>query len=217
MAFVLRILDAGARHPAGGHVVHPEGDVLPARVLVAEVPEALERLPVHRALDLLADEAAAEDRRERGRAGGGLLRAGLHVLARQLEVVRAGQRGEALVLVADLAELLERLLHLLGARDLVVRERATGGEPDAARHDQGSHDPSIAHDALLIRLPAPGRRVSRRKADDRVDDAGIPLDDVGLRRPTLDDVFLSLTGHSAEEMPIDTENGSTPVPAGRTS
>ncbi len=37
-----------------------------------------------------------------------------------------------------------------------------------------------------------------------------------LRRPTLDDVFLSLTGHAAEEMPIDTENGS-PVPAGRTS
>jgi ABC-2 type transport system ATP-binding protein len=24
------------------------------------------------------------------------------------------------------------------------------------------------------------------------------LDDVGLRRPTLDDVFLSLTGHRAE-------------------
>jgi ABC-2 type transport system ATP-binding protein len=32
-----------------------------------------------------------------------------------------------------------------------------------------------------------------------LDDAGIPLDDVGLRRPTLDDVFLALTGHAAEE------------------
>ena len=30
-------------------------------------------------------------------------------------------------------------------------------------------------------------------------DRGIPVDDVGLRRPTLDDVFLSLTGHVAEE------------------
>ncbi|GAA4849258.1 daunorubicin resistance protein DrrA family ABC transporter ATP-binding protein [Luteimicrobium xylanilyticum] len=29
--------------------------------------------------------------------------------------------------------------------------------------------------------------------------AGIELDDVGLRRPTLDDVFLTLTGHVAEE------------------
>lgn len=32
-----------------------------------------------------------------------------------------------------------------------------------------------------------------------LDDAGIGIDDVGLRRPTLDDVFLSLTGRSAEE------------------
>ena len=32
-----------------------------------------------------------------------------------------------------------------------------------------------------------------------LDDAQIGLDDVGLRRPTLDDVFLSLTGHASEE------------------
>jgi ABC-2 type transport system ATP-binding protein len=31
-------------------------------------------------------------------------------------------------------------------------------------------------------------------------DRSIPVDDVGLRRPTLDDVFLSLTGHVAEEV-----------------
>jgi ABC-2 type transport system ATP-binding protein len=29
-------------------------------------------------------------------------------------------------------------------------------------------------------------------------DEGIVIDDVGLRRPTLDDVFLTLTGHAAE-------------------
>jgi ABC-2 type transport system ATP-binding protein len=33
------------------------------------------------------------------------------------------------------------------------------------------------------------------------DEAGIVIDDIGLRRPTLDDVFLSLTGHVAEEAP----------------
>jgi ABC-2 type transport system ATP-binding protein len=32
----------------------------------------------------------------------------------------------------------------------------------------------------------------------RLGEAGIEVDDVGLRRPTLDDVFLSLTGHAAE-------------------
>jgi ABC-2 type transport system ATP-binding protein len=33
----------------------------------------------------------------------------------------------------------------------------------------------------------------------RLDRADIPVNDVGLRRPTLDDVFLQLTGHPAEE------------------
>jgi ABC-2 type transport system ATP-binding protein len=28
---------------------------------------------------------------------------------------------------------------------------------------------------------------------------GIGVDDINLRRPTLDDVFLALTGHAAEE------------------
>ncbi|MET7440883.1 daunorubicin/doxorubicin resistance ABC transporter ATP-binding protein DrrA, partial [Streptomyces sp. NPDC005568] len=32
---------------------------------------------------------------------------------------------------------------------------------------------------------------------------GIEIDDIGLRRPTLDDVFISLTGHLAEEREED--------------
>lgn len=39
------------------------------------------------------------------------------------------------------------------------------------------------------------RRVLQRLAD-----ADVAVVDVGLRRPTLDDVFLTLTGHSAEEV-----------------
>ena len=34
----------------------------------------------------------------------------------------------------------------------------------------------------------------------RLDAAGIEVLDVGLRRPTLDDVFLSLTGSHAEQV-----------------
>ena len=33
----------------------------------------------------------------------------------------------------------------------------------------------------------------------RLDEAGVDVDDLALRRPTLDDVFLTLTGHAAEE------------------
>jgi len=46
-----------------------------------------------------------------------------------------------------------------------------------------------------------------------LDDRAVPVEDVGLRRPTLDDVFLSLTGHGAEEAaeaPDGTGDGQTP-------
>ncbi|HEY1277673.1 MAG TPA: ATP-binding cassette domain-containing protein [Thermoleophilaceae bacterium] len=33
----------------------------------------------------------------------------------------------------------------------------------------------------------------------RLDDAGVGIDDISLTRPTLDDVFIALTGHAAEE------------------
>jgi len=49
-----------------------------------------------------------------------------------------------------------------------------------------------------------------------LDDAGITIDDIGLRRPTLDDVFLSLTGHGAEQT-LDNDVADTPVAAGRTA
>lgn len=41
-----------------------------------------------------------------------------------------------------------------------------------------------------------------------LDEAGISIDDVALRRPTLDDVFMALTGHHAEEAEADA--GATP-------
>ena len=36
----------------------------------------------------------------------------------------------------------------------------------------------------------------------RLDEASLKVDDIALRRPTLDDVFLALTGHGAEELPL---------------
>jgi ABC-2 type transport system ATP-binding protein len=42
----------------------------------------------------------------------------------------------------------------------------------------------------------------------RLGDAGIKIDDIALRRPTLDDVFLELTGHVAEELPDEEEKAA---------
>jgi ABC-2 type transport system ATP-binding protein len=33
----------------------------------------------------------------------------------------------------------------------------------------------------------------------------VVIEDIAVRRPTLDDVFMSLTGHAAEEEPADGE------------
>ncbi len=40
----------------------------------------------------------------------------------------------------------------------------------------------------------------------RLGEAAIKIDDIALRRPTLDDVFLALTGHAAEELPVEEES-----------
>jgi ABC-2 type transport system ATP-binding protein len=50
-------------------------------------------------------------------------------------------------------------------------------------------------------VPVSGGAAVLADALRRLDAAGVRVDDVGLRRPTLDDVFLTLTGHMAEAMP----------------
>jgi len=44
-------------------------------------------------------------------------------------------------------------------------------------------------------------------------DAGIAVEDIGLRRPSLDDVFLRLTGHRAENADSEDSAGETPATA----
>ena len=41
-----------------------------------------------------------------------------------------------------------------------------------------------------------------------LDEAGIQIDDIGLRRPTLDDVFLALTGHAAADNAPEAAEGT---------
>jgi ABC-2 type transport system ATP-binding protein len=59
-------------------------------------------------------------------------------------------------------------------------------------------------------MPVSGGALVLTDALRRLDAANIVLDDVGLRRPTLDDVFLSLTGHSTDQ--ADGSLTDEPVP-----
>ncbi|MDQ4119134.1 MAG: ATP-binding cassette domain-containing protein [Actinomycetota bacterium] len=56
-----------------------------------------------------------------------------------------------------------------------------------------------------LTMPVSGGVDLLREALDRLREAGVKVDDAGLRRPTLDDVFLTLTGRSADadEPPAD--------------
>src|SRR3954463_2557387 len=58
-------------------------------------------------------------------------------------------------------------------------------------------EPPVA-DGETVRLPVSRRSGTIVEAVRRLDEAGVAVDDLGLRRPTLDDVFLALTGHPAE-------------------
>jgi ABC-2 type transport system ATP-binding protein len=49
-----------------------------------------------------------------------------------------------------------------------------------------------------VRVPVAERRGTIADAVRRLDDAGIAIDDISVSTPTLDDVFLNLTGHAAE-------------------
>jgi ABC-2 type transport system ATP-binding protein len=53
-------------------------------------------------------------------------------------------------------------------------------------------------DGRSLTVPVTGGARTLTASLRSLDDEGIELHDVGLRRPTLDDVFLSLTGHVTE-------------------
>ena len=52
---------------------------------------------------------------------------------------------------------------------------------------------------LFVTAAVHGDEINGTEVIRELDTRGIEMDDIGLRRPTLDDVFLSLTGHVAEE------------------
>lgn len=84
--------------------------------------------------------------------------------------------------------------------ELVV---ATGGQIDAAvtaLASLGSGQPVVDDVSRKIVVPVSGGSTAIVDAVRRLDDAKVEIEDIALRRPTLDDVFLSLTGHVAEEV-----------------
>ena len=68
------------------------------------------------------------------------------------------------------------------------------------RHGRGKAD--VAGRGVTIQVE--DATLALRSALEEIDEAGIAIHEAGVRRPTLDDVFLTLTGHGATEEEAET-------------
>jgi len=87
--------------------------------------------------------------------------------------------------------------------DVTLESQADTEAAIAALGPLSSESPIVVDGMLCV--PIAGRRGTIAAAVRRLDQAGIGIDDVAIRRPTLDDVFLALTGHAAEPAPEASE------------
>ncbi len=60
----------------------------------------------------------------------------------------------------------------------------------------------------MISIPAPREAADLAHIAGVVDESGIGVDEVALRRPTLDDAFLALTGHAAHDQTPELEEAA---------
>ncbi|MBD0711712.1 MULTISPECIES: ATP-binding cassette domain-containing protein [unclassified Streptomyces] len=99
----------------------------------------------------------------------------------QLKAQTGGERVEVVVhtpgMIAD-------------ARSVLARHGLAG---------LGHGEVSVEEHVRKLTVPVSGGARLLAEVIRELDAVGVEIDDIGLRRPTLDDVFLSLTGHTAEQ------------------
>jgi len=83
--------------------------------------------------------------------------------------------------------------------ELTVKDGARLAEARGLLEPKGVGTAVLDDRSRQLVMPVTGGAQVLTEALRLLDDAGIGLDDVGLRRPTLDDVFLSLTGHATAD------------------
>lgn len=117
-------------------------------------------------------------------------------LADRISVIDGGR-----VIAEDTADRLKAMVG--GDRvDVVVRDAHRLGEAAALLGDGATVDA----DRRLIGVPAADRMRTLTRAVRVLEEAGIEAEDIAVRRPTLDEVFLSLTGGgSGTRTPRDAE------------
>ncbi|MFE6333864.1 ATP-binding cassette domain-containing protein [Streptomyces sp. NPDC057806] len=83
--------------------------------------------------------------------------------------------------------------------EVVVHEREHMRSAAEVLSGFGKGETSVEDHMRKLTVPVTGGAKLLAEVIRELDIRGIEIDDIGLRRPTLDDVFMSLTGHAAED------------------
>ncbi|MEU0375275.1 ATP-binding cassette domain-containing protein [Streptomyces sp. NPDC006283] len=73
----------------------------------------------------------------------------------------------------------------------------------------GKGEVAVAEHTRKLTVPVTGGAKLLAEVIRDLDTRGVEIDDIGLRRPTLDDVFISLTGHAAEVADAEADTADT--------
>jgi ABC-2 type transport system ATP-binding protein len=112
--------------------------------------------------------------------------------------------------LADTIAVIDRGRLIAEGTSDVLKDKVGGERLDISLEDRAQADAAVralapmsdelpAADGDLVKLMVRERSGSIVEAVRRLSEAGVGVDDLALRRPTLDDVFLTLTGHAAED------------------
>ncbi|MDQ0844718.1 ATP-binding cassette domain-containing protein [Streptomyces sp. V1I6] len=93
--------------------------------------------------------------------------------------------------------------------EVVVHEPEQIGPAREVLVGYGKGEVAVAEHTRKLTVPVTGGAKLLAEVIRDLDARGVEIDDIGLRRPTLDDVFISLTGHVAE---VSEGNGEDAVP-----
>src|SRR5687767_3759448 len=134
----------------------------------------------------------------------GLVREGMTLLLTTQYLEEADELADSIAVV-DHGKIIARgtsdeLKATIGGEriEVVVHDRADIARAAELLSRDCEGDCTIDEHTRRLTVPAHGGAQRLVQVVRDLDEAGIAIDDVGLRRPTLDDVFLTLTGHSAE-------------------
>jgi ABC-2 type transport system ATP-binding protein len=137
----------------------------------------------------------------------GLVREGVTLLLTTQYLEEADELADTIAVV-DHGRIIARgtsddLKAQVGGERIEVVVHSRGDIPHAVHllSAPGGGDHTIDEHIRKITVPARGGAQRLVQVVRDLDEAQIAIDDIALRRPTLDDVFLTLTGHAAEISP----------------